>query len=156
MIDELEQIICDWLKVKATYKGSAGVDITAVGPFEDLEDRNAIVTLQEPCQQGALNKSLRNKVNLVTAGGSITFLFRRYDEDAKTIEDAEDRNSVVPDIVFGNLLKDNRLGGKIPGVVNPVYLTSDRRLLMEVNSVIYYLSRLDFQYRGPWIYSKNG
>ncbi|MCE7699893.1 MAG: hypothetical protein K8E24_014090, partial [Methanobacterium paludis] len=96
MIKDIENLIMAWLKT-VTYKGEQGVDIIATGPFEDLEERNAIVTVTQPLVPNSLKRAINNQYYDVSMNGSITFLFRRYDEDSKTITDAEDRNSVVPD-----------------------------------------------------------
>ncbi len=153
MIKDIENLIMAWLKT-VTYKGEQGVDIIATGPFEDLEERNAIVTVTQPLVPNSLKRAINNQYYDVSMNGSITFLFRRYDEDSKTITDAEDRNSVVPDVALGMLIKDGRLNKTLKGgKITPIGCISDRRQLLEINSVIYYVSRLDFQYTGRWIES---
>jgi hypothetical protein len=154
MRKELETILLEWMKT-VPYKGEQAIDTFGTGPFEDLEDRNAIITVQDPLTNGSLKRGTHQRFT-VSCSGKIFFLFRRYDKDGNVIADAEDRFKAVPDITIQMMAKSPSLGKRLQGGrVDPKACNSDINTLLKIDSVIYYASQLNFEYSGRLIESED-
>lgn len=152
MIVELETTLMLWLKTKK-YKDEDLANGYVVSKGNKPEGNSVIIIdYNNPISQRPTEHRIGSNRKKIVGTGTITFFYHAIDEvTGEVIEDAEEKNDVIPDLVVDWIFDDPDLGGTLPGEIKVLKHAKGNLDTKREKDSYPYISYIAFEYEGLYV-----
>jgi len=152
MIVELETTIMLWLQTKKYKEEDLAESYVVSRGNKPGGNSVIIIDFNNPIKQKPKEQRIGSKRKKIQGQGTITFFYHAIDEETgEEIEDAEEKNDVIPDLVVDWIFDDPDLNGTIPGEITIIKYAKGNLDTKREKDSYPFISYIVFEYEGLYV-----